>query len=430
MLNSIVDRLEKTNNVMKSSYFWNASNAVVLAMQSPIIMMVMTRTNGVEAAGVFSIALAIANLMLFLGQYGLRKYQSSDINEDFKFSEYHAVRIFTVAIMIIGCLGYCFYGLLFKNYSWEKFTIIFLVCLLKAIQAYTDVIHGRMQQVGRLDVAGKAATIRYSLELVIYIAVLIVTHNQIYAIILCLLVSLIVFALTSLNASRRYVDTMKPSINREVFRKLMIEGFPLFVSMFLNMYLSNAPKYAIDTFLTDDIQAIYNMIFMPTYVIQLVTQFIFNPILVTYADLWNAKKKEKLQRMLKIHRTQCLIIIGLIILALLVSLTIAMPILSWFFGVNLNGYKMELCVIMIGGGMLAFATYYSTVIAVIRIQKSLLICYGLAAVAAKAFSGVFVKTYGVMGAAIIYSLIMTLLALALYLVVKIRINKERKNLEC
>ena len=68
--------------------------------------------------------------------------------------------------------------------------------------------------------------------------------------------------ITSFNATTHYTDTMKPAISKDKFRLLMIEGFPLFVSMFLNMYISNAPKYAIDAYLTDDIQAIYNMIFM------------------------------------------------------------------------------------------------------------------------------------------------------------------------
>ena len=427
MLDKITDSLEKTNNVMRSSYIWNAANACVLAMQSPIIMMVLNRTNGVEESGIFSIALAVANLMLFLGQYGLRKYQSSDRNEDFTFAEYHATRIFTCALMVVCCLGYCFYGVFAKNYSWEKFTIIFLICILKLIQAYADVIHGRMQQLGRLDVAGKAATLRYSAELIVYVAVLFITHNQVAAISICLLVSIIIFMLTSMNAARRYCDTLKPSCSWAKFRLLMIEGFPLFVSLFLNMYLSNAPKYAIDTYLTDDIQAIYNMIFMPTFVIQLITQFIFNPLLTTYADLWLAKSPEKLKKMMKMHRTQIAIVAGLTVLALIVSITIAMPILSWFFGVDLNGYKKELCVIMLGGGMLALSVYLNTVIAVIRMQKTLLICYGTAALAALLLSETFVRNYGIMGAAGIYTVIMTILAAALFVVVTIRFSREKRE---
>ena len=75
-MNFIVKILEKTNNVKRSSYVWNALNAIISALQNPVILLVMTRTNGVYDAGVFSIAFAIATLMLYVGLYGLRRFQS------------------------------------------------------------------------------------------------------------------------------------------------------------------------------------------------------------------------------------------------------------------------------------------------------------------------------------------------------------------
>ena len=68
MLDGIVRLLEKTNNVKRSSYFWNAVSAMVLAMQSPVILMVMNRTNGVVDAGIFSSAIAVGSLMMYVGQ--------------------------------------------------------------------------------------------------------------------------------------------------------------------------------------------------------------------------------------------------------------------------------------------------------------------------------------------------------------------------
>ena len=66
MLEKIDRLLEKTNNISRSTYFWNAANAMILAMQSPVVLAVATRTNGEADAGIFSIALAEANLMYFL----------------------------------------------------------------------------------------------------------------------------------------------------------------------------------------------------------------------------------------------------------------------------------------------------------------------------------------------------------------------------
>ena len=101
-MNIIVKLLEKTNNINRSSYTWNALNAIISALQNPVILLVITRTNGVYDAGVFSIAFAIATLMLYVGLYGLRRYQSSDLDEKYSFSEYHGMRILTCSLMIFS----------------------------------------------------------------------------------------------------------------------------------------------------------------------------------------------------------------------------------------------------------------------------------------------------------------------------------------
>ena len=420
----IVRLLEKTDNIPRSTYIWNAVNAIVLAMQTPVIMAVATRTNGETDAGIFSIAMAEANLMFFLGQYGLRKYQSSDIHEEFKFQEYHAMRMVTCAAMIIGCLGYCIYGKFFNSYSNEKFLIVFAICMIKAIMAYADVLHGHLHQKGRLDIAGKAATIRYCVEIMVYVVGLILTRSLLLTVSVCLGASYFIMVITSYNATKDYCETMRPSISKEKFRLLLIEGFPLFVGMFLNMYISNAPKYAIDANLSDEIQAIYNMIFMPTYVVQMVTQFIFNPVLTLYAELWLSHDKKKFKRFIRMIRNMCLVVLGLAVLAVVVAATIGIPVLSVLFGTDLTDYRMELCVIMVAGGLLGYSIYFNMLLAVIRAQRPLIYCYGIVAVLAMIMSGPFVKNYGVMGAAILYAILMTLLSISLLIATVIPLGKE------
>ena len=424
MLEAIVRRLEKTDDVNRSVYIWNAVNAMVLALQSPVVLAVAARTNGEADAGVFSIALAEANLMYFLGQYGLRRYQSSDVREDFRFCEYHAMRLITTFFMIVGCLIYGLMGVINTGYSSDKFMVIMGICFIKAIQAYADVLHGHLQQKGRLDVAGKAATIRYTAELIAYVAVLILAHDLLLAVTACLAVSIVVFLLTSFNATRFYTDTMKPSITWDVFKRLAVEGFPLFIGLFLNMYISNAPKYAIDTYLSDDIQAVYNMIFMPTYVVQMVTQFIFNPVLTVYAELWLSRERKKFLRFMKMIRNMCLAVLGLAVLAIVIAATIAIPVLSFLFGTDLSEYRAELCVIMFAGGMLGYSIYFSTLMAVIRAQKPLIYCYGIVSAMAFLLSGPFVKNYGIMGAAVLYAILMTLLTAALFVATVMPLRKE------
>ena len=132
-------------------------------------------------------------LMLYIGQYGIRKFQSSDIDEKYQFSDYYAMRIITCGMMMVASLIYCTYGVIFKDYKMDKFLIIVLLCVLKCIQAFADVLHGRMQQLERLDVAAKASTIRVVFETLVYIFMLIVTQNLLIATMSCVFASICVF---------------------------------------------------------------------------------------------------------------------------------------------------------------------------------------------------------------------------------------------
>ena len=426
-MKAIVKLLEKTNNIKRSSYTWNALNAIISALQNPVILLVMTRTNGVYDAGVFSIAFAVATLMLYIGLYGLRRFQSSDMNEKYNFSEYHGMRIITCTAMVFISIIYCIYGMCFTSYTLEKALVIIMICVAKCCQAYSDVYHGCMQQKGRLDVATKSSFLRYGLEMLAYIVLLILTHNLLLSTMAFMLASIIGLLLTSVNAGRNYC-TYRPSFNWYKIKWLTIEGFPLFASLFLNMYISNAPKYAIDAYLTEEIQAQYNMIFMPAFAVMLIANFIFNPILTTYAQLWLTGAREDLKKLIRHIKKQMLIIAGLTLLGLIIAFTIGIPVLSFIFGIDLGAYKYELCVVMIGGGALAYATYFSTVITVIRLQKTLIICYGAVALAAKIMSAYLVTNYGMMGAAAMYSALMLILAVMLFIITCFAIRKRKTKI--
>ena len=334
MLERIGNLLEKTNDIKRSAYLWNAINAILSALQSPVILMVITRTTGVYDAGVFSIAFAVASLMLYVGLYGIRRFQASDIHEKYSFPEYQGMRFITCGAMIAASFVYCIYGLGFRHYSFEKAAIVFVICLIKLIQSYTDVVHGNMQQKDRLDVATKCSSLRYVMEVLALCVGIVLTRSLLLSCVICLAVSVIFMFLTTMNVGRRYCSTYRPGITIQRFKRLAADGFPIFISLFLNMYISNAPKYAIDAYLTEKVQAIYNIIFMPAFMVMLIANFIFNPILTSYAELWLSGTREKFRQLMKNIRRQMLVILGLTLLGLLVAYTIGIPVLARIFGLT------------------------------------------------------------------------------------------------
>ena len=68
---------------------------------------------------------------------------------------------------------------------------------------------------------------------------------------------------------------------------------------FLVSYIISSPKYAIDSFLSEDIQAIFNILIMPATFVYLVGSFILNPFLVKVAKSFNQHKYQESKKQIK-----------------------------------------------------------------------------------------------------------------------------------
>ncbi len=427
MLETVADLFERTKNIDRSAYIWNAVNAMLSALQAPLVLMVVTRTNGIDDAGVFSIAFAVANLLLYVGHYGLRRYQASDVAGQFSFADYHGMRLITCGIMILCSIIYVVYGSAFNSYSPGKSLVVLLICGLKLIQAYTDVIHGDMQRKGRLDVATKCSAVRYVSEIMTMCLMLFLFSDLFMASAVTLAVSVLVMMVTTVNTGKRYAETYRPGFESEKIRSLAVDGFPLFASLFLNMYISNAPKYAIDAYLSEEIQAKYNMIFMPAFMVMLLSFFIFNPLIKSYAELWQSEDRSEKRKLLGRIKGQSLFVAGITVAGLVVAATIGIPVLSFIFGADLSQYRTELVIVMLGGGALAYSQYFSIVITIIREQKLMIVCYAAASLCAFVLSRILVVGYGITGAAILYAVIMVVLSALLGAIMLVIINKNLKE---
>lgn len=416
-----------TGDVDRSSYIWNTVAGLVFAMQSAVMLMVITRTNGLNDAGIFSIAYAMGSLMSFIGEFGVRKYQASDVNEELSFTDYYSFRMLSCGAMLISSILYAGYGLVFGNYSISKFAIIVVVCLIKLIEAFVDVFYGRFQQRWRLDIGAKTNSFRMLVGMTACTIALIITHNLLVSVIVWFIVSIMAMFMSTILVAGEYCS-FKVKFRTDAVKKIFMQCLPLFVGAFLLIYIGNAPKYAIDACLNEGDQARFNFIFMPVFVIGMLANFVFNPVLVKMADEWDKNNYKAFNKMV---RKQTLVIGGITMLAVAVALTIGCPILGWLYATDLSPNKVELCVLMIGGGMLALVNFFAVVVTVIRYQNRLTIGYIIAALIAKVMSRYFVFHYGIMGAAVLYAVLMTILTIAflIILVISVRDGKREKRVE-
>lgn len=411
--------LIKEDDIGKQSVFWNMMSSGLNSIVSMLLLWVVTLLNGVSDAGIFSLGFSTSQMMLTIGNYGMRNYQATDVTNKYSIKVYEASRIVTNIIMMVSVLGFVW----FEGYYFEKVLITILLCLLKVTDAFDDVYGGYYQVKGRLDIAGKIMSIRIGAYVLGFILTLIFTHNLILSCLISIIISSIIL-IVLIHSTKIIIPLEKPSFQWNKIWNLLTECFPLCISAFLLIYMGNAPKYAIDAYLTAKDQAYYTYLFMPCFVTNLFVGFALQPLLVRLSKSWVHKEYRKFIKLCGLIFAGALFISALIIIA---GAILGCPILSIVFGVSLSSYTQVLVVLLIGGAFFAFAVIEQVILTVMRRQVYLLIGFGISSVIAMLISGILVKKYALLGAAYAYTISAGTLFLVLAFMIFIFLYLEKKK---
>lgn len=413
-----------SNKNKKKDYIWNTASGIINAAEAVIISWIVTRVTGVNDAGIFTIAFALSNLFLTFGKFGIRTFQVTDVSGQYSFGTYMTTRIVTTGLMLGICVGYLVIAVNFRDYSYYKATIILLTCSLYAVESLEDVLAGYLQNQGYLYKGAMMFCIRWITILIAFITVLLCTKNIILSLGLALIASVLVFVLTSrlifwkVAAGNRLVCSFKS------IESLLLTTFPLFGSLFLTYYINNSAKYAIDGVLSDQIQAYYGYISMPVFVTSLFTSFIYQPYIVSIANQWKEGDVAGIRKQISHH---LLLILGISAVVVVGTAICGIQLLSWFYGVPLQGYKAALIILMITSGFLAAINFTGVIINVMRLQKLQLYGNIVIGVAACFLLPVMVKRFEIIGATLAYMGLV--IALFLYLLTVIMTNARVKDIQ-
>lgn len=370
------DKLLKEKSIQKKAYFYNTLGSMLNSFQTMILLLVITRLDRVEDSSIFVIAYAIGNLMLTIGKFGVRNFQVTDIERKYTYYDYLFFRKFTTFLMLVFSVIYIAYGFIFDNYSIYKSIAVFLICFYKMIEAYEDVLHGELQRNQRLDIAAKIFSIRQ----VVYIAIFLISYYIFNNLVLSLSLSVLASLILALVLNKNIVDGLTNLNNKQNisnFKSLLNSVFPLALVTFLLMYIGNAPKYIVDGIISDLEQTNLNIIFMPVFVISLLSSFIFNPILNKLSILWNACKLNDFK---KIVFRQIIIIFLFTLLAIIGGNLIGIKLLEIIYDVDLSTMYFEFNILMVCGGGLALNNLFNIVLTIFRQSRLLLLIFAFSAI--------------------------------------------------
>ena len=403
--------------VKKSEIIWNTLGSFVESLLSAVLLMFCTRLNGTEIAGMFSISFATATILNAIGDFGIRIYQVTDTNRKYKFGDYLLARVVITMVII---------GILFVNisgYTAEKLWICIALIMFKVIDNLSETYQGEFQLRNRLDLGGKSMVIRVSSSLIVFFITDVITKNVIFSCITFVLTNLTLFLLWDVRILSKF-QKLEIKYDKNNIKEILLDCLPLAISTGLSLYIINATKYAIDNFGDYTMQTYFNVIYMPTFVINLVSAFVIKPFLKPFGDLWNSKEYLKFIKSISLI---ILILAGATICIDIACALLGVPVLSFIYGIDLSPYKMEMILLVISGFFYASATVMLYALSTIRKQKLTTIAYIITSVIALIASNICVNKWQMKGA--IVSNMITTVTLFVLLVIFFLYELKKSKME-
>lgn len=406
-------------NIQRRTYLWNMLSSVFYSIQSALFLLVATRVAGKAEAGSFILLFTVAQTLNIVGNYNLRDFQASDVREEYSFPDYLTTRVITCGLMLALTIGYC----VWKHLSPVASVVMLCLALYRLVECLEDVFHGMVQRMGRLDVSSICMTTRIILSSAGFCIAYMVSGRQAVASIALLAVCALT-GLPLLHVVRSEFGSVTP-IQFSVKRvpQLLATCFPVFIGAFLYTYLINVPKYAIADLMNAEAQTIFNILFMPAFVINILSMVIFKPLIVKMSMDWNDGEYRRFG--IGIAK-QSALVLGLTAAIIIGGDLIGRHLLAWMYGVDLTEYRGVFALLLLFGGISALSFFANMILIIIRAQNYTIVSYLFALVISMLVTRPLIRQSGISGAAMAYGCICIAQALFGFGVILRKLAGKRK----
>lgn len=403
-------------------YVWNSLGTGAWGMVFPLLTIVCTQLVGAEQAGMFSMAFVTGLLLMFVGNYGVRTYQLSDLKEQHSFSDYQVQRVLTCVVMMVAGYAYC----MVRGYDDNMFLICMGVYSYKMIDALADVYEGRLQQVDKLYLAGISQGFRSIVAIAVFSLFLFLTRNLAASSIAMAVAAAASFVVLTLPLA--FLETPRSRhVNLASVGVLFRDCFPLFIALFMYNLIDNMPKFVMEGMLPYENQLYFNALYFPAHALLLTVQVVYKPQLVRIANVWAQAKRKRFD----------LIIIAMLLLVLaltgalmFVMSTVGIPILGILYGLDFSQYLGLSLIMVAAGGVTAAIDFLYQVVTVLRKQGSVMKLYLVTFGFSLFIPLLLIGFTGLPGAILGYLIVMSILLVLLvweYLRIRMEMSRWRRG---
>ena len=280
-------------NIFKKNFIWNLLGTSFNSFNSLFFLVIVTRINGLEDAGIFTLGFATATILFIVGLYAGRVYQVTESDKKIANKDFIVNRIISCVLMIVFAILF----VTIQNYDAYIVAIFLVLILYRCIEAFSDVFYGILHKNELLHKVGKSLFVKSGLSIITFAIVNIITQNLVLSCLFIVFSNLVVMIVYDIPNAKKLIDKNE-KVNRDNVIEIFKKGFFAFAIAFLALYLLNIPRYSIDSMLTQEMQAIFGIIVMPATVVALFGQFILFPYLNKISEICETKDLKKIRRML------------------------------------------------------------------------------------------------------------------------------------
>lgn len=392
-------------NKIGYSIIWNTVGTTFNAFNSLFFLIIVTRVNGVNDAGIFTFAFSIACLLYVIGNYSGRSYQVTEVDNDITDSDYFYTKIITSILMFIISILFC----LIKKYDAYKSLIIVFLVIYKLLESVSEYLYALVQKNEELYKVGISMFLKSLISLLLFLVIDLVTKKLLFSEIIIILTNLLIILIYDVPNIKK-VGLKIGKFHQKSVINLLKKGFCTFGFSFLTLYVINASKYAIDGVLSNELQTVFGIIIMPATILILFGQFIIQPFLTILKSTLEKDKKYFIKMIMKMVLT----ILGIGGVSLLATYLLGIPILQLLYGIPLEKYLIHLLIIIIGAIFYGITNIFSTALTTMRHTFNQLMIFIIVSLFTFFLSNYLVRYYNILGASISY-LVTMLVLLILYI---------------
>lgn len=411
----------------KKDYIWNSIGSFLQSAISPILLIVITRLNGVGDSGLFSFAMSLSVVFWAISLWGGRTYQVSDVKKEFSSGDYIVVRFISSLIVAVFSISFC----ILSGYDLIKTELIMVLVSFKILESIADSMYGVLQIHNKLYIVGISLTIKSVFGFIIFAIVDILTKNIVYGALSIFIVNIAVVIFYDIPWMKHVesVDLTKKNIMQAV--KIMKKTAEVFVVVFLTMFSLNIPRYFLDKYHYDQI-GYFGIMAMPITLLTLFISFVLQPNVVNLSELL---KKKKIKEFTKIVSKIDFITFTLGILFVISSYLIGVWILNTVFGIDINNFRIDLTIMVIGAVANAFVSIYVNLLIILRRFKGQFYTLLVTNILAAVLSVYLIDRLAMLGSVLVFMIISFLQAITLLFIYKrslknvIMLNEDKVRYE-